>query len=95
MGSFQRPRKPAFAAELKPDIVHGHSHEYRNPTQLRDGGVLVVGAGNSGADIALDVADGHPTWLSGRDVGHVRAASTAWRHGCCFAWYSDSFSTEC
>ncbi len=71
MGSFQRPRWPAFATELKPEIVHVHSHEYRNPTQLRDGGVLVVGAGNSGADIALDVADDHPTWLSGRDVGHV------------------------
>jgi putative flavoprotein involved in K+ transport len=71
MGSFQRPRQPAFAAELRPDIVQVHSHEYRNPIQLRDGGVLVVGAGNSGADIALNVADEHPTWLSGRDVGHV------------------------
>jgi putative flavoprotein involved in K+ transport len=71
MGSFQRPRQPAFAAELRPDIVHVHSREYRNPTQLCGGGVLVVGAGNSGADIALDVADDHPTWLSGRDVGHV------------------------
>jgi putative flavoprotein involved in K+ transport len=71
MGSFQRPHQPAFAAELRPDIVHVHSHEYRNPSQLRDGDVLVVGAGNSGADIALDVADDHPTWLSGRDVGNV------------------------
>jgi putative flavoprotein involved in K+ transport len=71
MGSFQRPRQPAFAAELRPDIVQVHSHEYRNPIQLRDGGVLVVGAGNSGADIALNVAYEHPTWLSGRDVGHV------------------------
>ncbi len=71
MGSFQRPRRPAFAADLHLDIVQLHSDEYRNPTQLRDGGVLVVGAGNSGADIALDVADGHRTWLAGRDVGHV------------------------
>ncbi|MGH3783440.1 MAG: flavin-containing monooxygenase [Pseudonocardiaceae bacterium] len=71
MGSFQRPRRPAFASELEPDIVQLHSHEYRNPTQLRAGGVLVVGAGNSGADIALDIADDHPVWLSGRDVGHL------------------------
>lgn len=71
MGSFQRPRRPAFAADLHLDIVQLHSDEYRNPAQLRDGGVLVVGAGNSGADIALDVADGHRTWLAGRDVGHV------------------------
>jgi putative flavoprotein involved in K+ transport len=71
MSSFQRPRRPAFAAELDPGIVQLHSDDYRNPTQLRSGGVLVVGAGNSGADISLDVADDHRTWLSGRDVGHL------------------------
>jgi putative flavoprotein involved in K+ transport len=48
-----------------------HSADYRNPSQLQDGGVLLVGAGNSGAEIALDVVDEHPTWLSGREVGHV------------------------
>ena len=46
---------PVFAAELDPGIVQLHSGEYRNPSQLQDGGVLVVGAGNSGAEIALDV----------------------------------------
>jgi putative flavoprotein involved in K+ transport len=44
--------------------------EYRNPSQLREGGVLVVGAGNSGAEIALEASRGHQTWLSGRDTGH-------------------------
>lgn len=62
---------PEFASELDPRILQLNSAEYRNPAQLRPGGVLVVGAGNSGADIALDAAGGHPTWLSGRDVGHV------------------------
>jgi putative flavoprotein involved in K+ transport len=71
MADFQRPRRPAFAAELDPAIVQLHSSEYRNPAQLREGGVLVVGAGNSGAEIAREVARDHPTWLSGRDVGHV------------------------
>lgn len=71
MGSYQRPWRPTFASDLAGNIVQLHSHEYRNPTQLRDGGVLVVGAGNSGADIALDVANGHRTWISGRDVGHI------------------------
>jgi putative flavoprotein involved in K+ transport len=33
--------------------------------------VLIVGAGNSGADIAMEVVREHPTWLSGRDTGHV------------------------
>ena len=71
MSSYQRPAVPEFAMELDPGILQLHSDEYRNPAQLRDGGVLVVGAGNSGADIALDVAGEHPTWMSGRSVGHV------------------------
>ena len=71
MASYQHPIVPNFAAQLDPAILQLHSENYRNPAQLRAGGVLVVGAGNSGADISLDVADEHPTWLSGRDVGHV------------------------
>jgi putative flavoprotein involved in K+ transport len=71
MGTFQVPWVPPFAQKLDPDIVQMHSSEYRNPSQLQDGGVLVVGAGNSGAEIALDVNDGRPIWVSGRDVGHV------------------------
>jgi putative flavoprotein involved in K+ transport len=51
--------------------VQVHSFDYRNPAQLQPGGVLIVGAGNSGAEIALDVVPGHETWLSGRDTGHV------------------------
>jgi putative flavoprotein involved in K+ transport len=69
-GANHHPRVPAFAAELDPAIVQLHSSEYRNPAQLADGGVLVVGAGNSGAEIALEASRGHRTWLSGRDTGH-------------------------
>jgi putative flavoprotein involved in K+ transport len=72
-GAYQRPRIPDFAPELDPAIVQMHSSEYRNPTQLREGDVLVVGAGNSGAEIALEAARGHRTWLSGRDTGHEPA----------------------
>jgi len=71
MANYQAPRVPPFARELDAGVVQLHSSEYRNPSQLQDGGVLVVGAGNSGAEIALEVARGHPTWLSGRDTGHV------------------------
>ena len=71
MASYQIPRVPSFACELDPGIVQLHAGEYRNPSQLQDGGVLVVGAGNTGAEIALDVVGGHATWLSGRDTGHV------------------------
>lgn len=72
MATYQRRRVPAFAKDLDGDIVQMHSSEYRNLAQLREGGVLVVGAGNSGAEIALEVARaGHPTWLAGRDVGQI------------------------
>jgi putative flavoprotein involved in K+ transport len=72
MGSFQRPWVPPYAADLAPGITQIHSYDYRNPSQLRDGPVLVVGAGNSGAEIALDAARaGHQTWLAGRDNGHI------------------------
>ncbi len=65
MGNYQQPRIPAFAAELDPEIVQLHSSAYRNPSQLREGGVLLVGAGNSGADIAMEIVRSHSTWLSG------------------------------
>ena len=46
-----------------------HSKEYRQPSQIPEGGVLVVGAGNSGAEIAIELARHHRTWLSGPDTG--------------------------
>jgi putative flavoprotein involved in K+ transport len=70
-GANRIPRLPSFANELDPSIVQLHSTEYRRPSQLRDGGVLLVGAGNSGADIALEVVREHDTWLAGKDVGHI------------------------
>jgi putative flavoprotein involved in K+ transport len=72
IGSWQRPQVPAYAAALKRCVVQLHSSAYRNAEQLQDGDVLVVGAGNSGAEIALDAArSGRQVWLSGRDVGHI------------------------
>lgn len=70
-GTFGRPYTPAFAAGLHPGIVQLHSSEYRNPSQLQRGGVLVVGAAHSGADIAFEVARAHSTVLSGRDTGQI------------------------
>jgi putative flavoprotein involved in K+ transport len=76
-GAFHHPRVPAFAAELHRDIVQFHANRYRNRSQLREGGVLVVGAGNSGAEIALELAGHHQIWLSGPDTGQepTRAGS--------------------
>ncbi len=72
MSNYQSPKIPQFAKELNQDIVQLHSSDYRNQSQLKEGGVLVVGAGNSGAEIALESAtNNHTVWLSGRDVGHI------------------------
>ena len=71
MSNYQRPRRPAFAADLRADIVQLHSSEYRNPAQLQSGDVLVVGVGNSGAEIAVETVNSHRTWLAGRESGHV------------------------
>jgi putative flavoprotein involved in K+ transport len=71
MGSHQQARVPAFARELDPKIRQLHSLDYRNPAQLKNGGALIVGVGNSGADIALEVARTHRTWLAGKESGHV------------------------
>jgi putative flavoprotein involved in K+ transport len=71
MASYQRHKIPAFARGLRPDIVQFPSCDYRNPGQLREGRVLIVGAGNSGAEIAKELADRHEIWLSGRGTGEV------------------------
>lgn len=71
MANYQVPRVPAFACDLNPSIVQLHSHEYRNPSQLQEGSVLIVGVGNSGADIGMEVARSHPTWISGKESGHI------------------------
>ena len=68
-GGYQVPFVPDFADELDPHIMQLHSSEYRRPSQLRDGNVLVVGAANSGAEIALELSATHRTWLSGRHPG--------------------------
>jgi putative flavoprotein involved in K+ transport len=70
-GFYGTPNVPEFAADLDPRIVQMHSSEYRDPSQLRPGGVLLVGAGNSGADIAMEVSKAHRTWLSGPDKGQI------------------------
>jgi putative flavoprotein involved in K+ transport len=71
MADYQAPRTPEFAANLDKEITQLHSQNYRNPSQLQNGGVLIVGVGNSGADIAMEVSRTHRTWLSGTESGHI------------------------
>ena len=77
-GSYGRPKLPAFAGELDPHIVQLHSAAYRSPAQLQPGDVLLVGAGNSGCDIAMDVAGTHATWLAGPKVSNVPPQIDKW-----------------
>ncbi|MGX1160202.1 putative flavoprotein involved in K+ transport [Arthrobacter sp. SLBN-100] len=79
-GAERRPKVPAFSADVSPAIVHFHSSAYKNPGQLQDGPVLVVGLGNSGAEIAREVCRTHPTFVAARapseiPVKHGRTAA--------------------
>jgi putative flavoprotein involved in K+ transport len=70
-GPFQRAYVPEFAGELDPRITQTHSSAYRSPSELPDGDVLVVGAGNSGADIALELVADRRVFLSGELGGEI------------------------
>lgn len=78
MANYQSPTVPEFARELDPGITQLHSRDYKNSSQLREGGVLVVGVGNSGADIAMEVARTHPTWISGKESGTIPPRIETW-----------------
>ena len=88
-GAFNTPRIPSFARELSESVVQFHSKDYRNPSQIQKGPVLVVGAGNSGAEIAIELAPHHKTWLSGPDTGQepARAGSALDRLFTPFMWF--------
>ena len=63
-GPFQVPRIPAIAEGLHRDVVHFHSGEYRTPASVPPGPVLVVGGGNTGFQVAAELADSHEVHLS-------------------------------
>jgi putative flavoprotein involved in K+ transport len=68
---YQRPKLPAFTAAIDPAVRQLHAGQYRNPAQLA-GDVLVVGAGTSGVEIAIEAARaGHHTVLAGRGTGAI------------------------
>jgi putative flavoprotein involved in K+ transport len=55
-GPFQVPFVPPAAGKLDESVTQAHSAQYRNPHALPDGPVLVVGGGNSGFQIAEELA---------------------------------------
>ena len=85
MSKYQKPFVPGFAGMLDPDIVQLHSLDYRNPAQLRDGSVLLVGAANSASEIARDLAPARKVFAlrppsRTRSVAHRELRGAELRH---------------
>jgi len=70
-GAHNIPKTPVFAAELDPRIVQLHSSAYRNPSQLQEGDVLLVGAGNSGAELAVELCRSHRVFVAGPKISEI------------------------
>jgi putative flavoprotein involved in K+ transport len=75
-GAHRVPKLPPFASELHSRITQLHSRDYRNPEQLGDGAVLVVGVGNSGAEIAFELSGTHDVYQAGTPSAEIPV-----RHG--------------
>jgi putative flavoprotein involved in K+ transport len=86
-GGYQKPRLPRLADRLPADVFQLHSADYRGGHQLPEGGVLVVGSGQSGAQIAEDLH------LEGRAVhlvtGTAPRCARFYRGRDCVAWLSE------
>jgi putative flavoprotein involved in K+ transport len=63
-GPFQVPRIPAIADGLHAAVVNFHSSDYRSPTAIPPGPVLVVGGGNTGFQVAEELSATHEVHLS-------------------------------
>lgn len=70
-GTNPVPKIPSFAAELNPRILQIHSSEYKNANGIPGGDVLVVGAGTSGVEIAVELAANHKTYIAGTPTFHI------------------------
>jgi putative flavoprotein involved in K+ transport len=78
---------PGFAAALDPAVTQLHSEQYRNAAQLPDGAVLVVGTGQSGAQIAEDLhLEGRQVHLA---VGSAPRVARRYRGRDCMTWLAD------
>ena len=86
-GPYHNPAVPRIAERLPGDLVQLHSSQYRNPDQLPDGAVLVVGTGQSGCQIAEDLH------LAGRQVhlavGSAPRAARRYRGRDTLAWLDE------
>jgi putative flavoprotein involved in K+ transport len=70
-GTNPLPRIPEFAKDLDASVYQIHSSQYINPDSLPSGNVLVVGAGTSGVEIAIELAGSRHTLISGHPTFHI------------------------
>jgi putative flavoprotein involved in K+ transport len=71
-GLFQQPKIPSFSADLSPHLLQLHSGQYRNPTSLPPGSVLVIGSAQSGCQIAEELyQSGRRVYLSTGGTGRA------------------------
>ena len=83
-GPFQRPHVPAIATGFDPSITQVHVHHYRNPAALPPGGVLLVGSGQSGVQLAEELmAAGRQVTLA---VGRCGRSARTYRGRDIFWW---------
>ena len=86
-GGYHRPTIPAIGARLPDQVAQVHSADYRGPDALPEGAVLVVGSGQSGAQIAEDLH------LTGRQVhlalGRAPRSARRYRGRDCIAWLEE------
>jgi len=67
-----------MAQQLDPAITQLHSSLYKNPSQLKPGPVLLVGGGNSGAELGAELSKTHKVYMAGRDNGSVPFEIRSW-----------------
>jgi putative flavoprotein involved in K+ transport len=84
-GTHPVPKIPGFAAGLSAGIVQMHSSGYKNPETLPEGDVLVVGAGTSGVEIALEVSKFRKTYISGNPTFHI--PDPVFKYAGCIYWW--------
>jgi putative flavoprotein involved in K+ transport len=86
-GGYPIPVMPAWAGSLDPAVTQIHSEQYRNAAQLPEGAVLVVGTGQSGAQIAEDLhLEGRQVHLA---VGGAPRVARFYRGRDCMTWLAD------
>ena len=86
-GLYQKPKVPAWWADLSADILQLSSGQYRNPEMLPPGAVLVTGSGQSGCQIAEELYQaGRKVFLC---VGSAGRAPRRYRGRDLVAWFND------